>query len=625
MKYFSLPQIQEAMRLLRPHHAIFATTFFVLKKQQVPVGSKIHFQLDSANKAFLNEHYRIHPKSLYFFRVMRQNNPRKDWNDPGYAGKGLQSVNTRGVPAFIHDTNDNTWGWTLDYVQRLGKVLPSHKKVPLYDVAVWFYRERGWPEDARRADVVNDIINEYHLTGEELAGLFDVRIDSQLSEEQAFQAAPVKWHQILEGSSVPKDVPPENSGILTFLEASYIGPAPTLRFEPHKRLNLITGDNGLGKTFLLDLCWWALTRNWAERTALPLNPQTRKSATIKYIVAGREEGRVVKATYNANKDTWEIAAKLNAISGLVIYARVDGSFAVWDPANQLLSSAFSTDPARSLTFSSEEVWNGKEGKIEGLLRDWVSWQDRQDRYPSFQTFQNILKRVSPPDMGPLKIGEPIRIPGDVRPIPTLAHSFGTVPILFESAGIKRIITLAYLIVWAWQEHKIQSKQVGKKEERQMVVLVDEAEAHLHPKWQRVLLPALLGVASDLHSDMAVQLFVATHSPLVLASSEPVYDPLQDTLYHLDMSASGNVELRALPFELRGGIDSWLSSAIFQIGQPGSGERETAIMEAIRLQNSDNITTRAVEEASEKLRAYLAPEDPFWIRWLLFAEQHHVKL
>ena len=31
------------------------------------------------------------------------------------------------------------------------------------------------------------------------------------------------------------------------------------------RLNLITGDNGLGKSFLLDVAWWALTRKWPQR------------------------------------------------------------------------------------------------------------------------------------------------------------------------------------------------------------------------------------------------------------------------------------------------------------------------------------------------------------------------
>lgn len=41
------------------------------------------------------------------------------------------------------------------------------------------------------------------------------------------------------------------------------GPAPSLpEIEFGERLNLITGDNGLGKSFLLDIVWWALTRKW---------------------------------------------------------------------------------------------------------------------------------------------------------------------------------------------------------------------------------------------------------------------------------------------------------------------------------------------------------------------------
>src|SRR5207249_11638004 len=160
---------------------------------------------------------------------------------------------------------------------------------------------------------------------------------------------------------------------------------------------------------------------------------------------------------------------------------------------------------------------------EGLLRDVVRWQERSEKASTFETFCAVLRRVSPPDFGPLELGDPQRIPGEVRDVPTLKHPYDTVPILFESAGIKRIVTLAYLIVWAWEEHKLQAQQTGRREERRMVVIVDEAEAHLHPKWQRVILPALLGIGTDLSPELSIQLIVATHSPLVLASSEAVFE------------------------------------------------------------------------------------------------------
>ena len=53
------------------------------------------------------------------------------------------------------------------------------------------------------------------------------------------------------------------------LQLTNVGPAPSLELELGSRLNLITGDNGLGKSFLLDAAWFALTRRWPQQ----LNPQ----------------------------------------------------------------------------------------------------------------------------------------------------------------------------------------------------------------------------------------------------------------------------------------------------------------------------------------------------------------
>lgn len=49
--------------------------------------------------------------------------------------------------------------------------------------------------------------------------------------------------------------------MLKELKIINIGPADA-ELEFGNRLNLITGDNGLGKSFLLDIAWWAMTRKW---------------------------------------------------------------------------------------------------------------------------------------------------------------------------------------------------------------------------------------------------------------------------------------------------------------------------------------------------------------------------
>ena len=53
--------------------------------------------------------------------------------------------------------------------------------------------------------------------------------------------------------------------MLERIELENVGPAPEMALDLQRRLNLITGDNGLGKSFLLDVAWWALTRKWPPR------------------------------------------------------------------------------------------------------------------------------------------------------------------------------------------------------------------------------------------------------------------------------------------------------------------------------------------------------------------------
>ncbi|HQU17594.1 MAG TPA: AAA family ATPase [Fimbriimonadaceae bacterium] len=626
MKYFSSAQIQEALRQLRPFNPFFGVTFLVLKQANLPIGGKIRFRLDGETKRFLQDHYQVNPKSEYFFRVFRTSDHRKDWLDPNYASTGLQAINTQTFrDALLHDTHDDTWGWAPAYVNELVQKLPRGVKIPLLQLAVWLYRDRAWPENLRRTDILAAFIREFRLTDDELSSLFHTDLLSQIDERQAFQALPVKWHEIIAPYKPPPDAPLEPGGVLRFLETESLGPVSTLIFKPADRLNLITGDNGLGKTFLLDLSWWALTQNWAERTATPFELSPSKPPRIKFAVGSGASEQPVRADFNTPTGTWRTRDRLPAISGLAIYARVDGSFAVWDPANPALSRGESPSGHwPTFNFTRDDVWNGKGNQIDGLIQDWVKWQLRPDVYPAYESLQAIIGRVSPPDL-PLIPGNPERIPGDRRDIPTLRHSYGQVPILFESAGIRRILTLAYLLVWAWEEHKILARQSGRPEERQIVVLIDEAEAHLHPKWQRVILPALLDVAHVLHAEMSAQWIIATHSPLVLASAEAVWDEEHDHLFHLDMTPQGKATFSHVPFELRGSIDSWLASEIFELPVPGSADRETAIRDAINLQESPSPTKAQVQQVTDRLKSLLGGEDPFWVRWVFFAESHGVRV
>ena len=165
-----------------------------------------------------------------------------------------------------------------------------------------------------------------------------------------------------------------------------------------------------------------------------------------------------------------------------------------------------------------------------------------------------------------------------------------------------------------------------KTENRLVILTDEMEAHLHPRWQRAILPALMDVHTALSSELKVQFLIATHSPLVLASAEPLFKPELDKLFHLklthhDLFADDEVELQDETFIRRGGVDAWLTSEVFELGLARNIEAEEAIKDAKKLQLQDNPDPDAIRRVSGRLAQFLPEHDRFWPRWLYFAEQH----
>lgn len=617
-KYISATQLRHAMLSIAPFHVFYGTTFLVLKKNDAPVGSTMHISLDAENREHLKKYFRPHPKSDYFFTPFKVKKNEGRWRDPKYASTSLQAINTQGfAAALLHEKNEKIWGLDNNYLTFLSSKLPKGKKIPLLEFSCWFSKEEFFASDAKPREVADRFVKKFNLSVQELDELFEDNRDNLLSDENFFSTSEADWEEIVEEYGVPSDVPPETGAILHFLEFSGLGPVKKMKIEPGNRFNIVTGDNGLGKSFLLDVVWWALTQEWADHMIVPIEP-VATPPQIKFSVGSRLSSPVI-AEFQPKNYKWKVP-NLSSKSGLVIYGRVDGSFVVWDPAH----SEMDDSKDKFYNFTRDSVWTGDD-KTEGLLRDWVRWQTRADEFPAFETFQKVIQRLKPPDWGGLSIGKPQRVRGWGMEIPTLIHPYGSVPVVYESAGIRRILTLTYLIVWAWEEHKIQAKSSGRREERQMVILLDEAEAHLHPRWQRVLLRALLGISQDLHEELSIQYFIASHSPLVLASAEPIWDINTDKLFHLNMDNTGRVSFEEVGFEIRGSVNSWLESPSFDGLHPGSESAEFALSKARNLLNSKQVSKRELEETSKLLANHIAADDPFWMRWIVFAVQNGVDL
>jgi hypothetical protein len=412
--------------------------------------------------------------------------------------------------------------------------------------------------------------------------------------------------------------------MLEYLKLEDAGPAPELEVDFAKRLNFLAGDNGLGKTFLLDTAWWALTRTWARQMIMPHRPPTKPQIKYRYGKKGKKPHSYT-SVFDRKNEVWPLRQGRPPIPGMVLYAQVDGGFSAWDPARNYWRGE---DPDRqpAYLFSSEEVWGGlpldrPEKLCNGLITDWVNWQLEADE--PFDQFKRVLNALSPSVDEKLEPGSIIKKLSlkDSRKHPTIKMPYGQeVPLIHASAGIRRITALAYLLVWTWQEHVASCALRGDNPSKEIIFLIDEIEAHLHPQWQRRIVPALLDVMEALtgSGEANVQLIAATHSPMVLASAETRFDDAQDAVWELDLVES-HMELRKYPWHRRGDANSWLTSSVFDLKEPRSQEAEQAILAALALARESSPNAAEIDRVDEMLRNALNDIDRFWVRWTQFRE------
>ena len=631
MKYLHDDVVKRAVSELQHVHPFFGITFLAFKRGALGIGKVQRFAIAKEEERLLLECYHPDERSAFYFQPFRTSDSGDRWLSVKYPSSGSQSTRTRGLlaSAFLHERGTDLWGWSESYVGVLRKKLDQDNTacVPVFWMAVWLYRNKKWPDEAEPRDVVDLFVKDFRITVDESV-LFS--FDLPLSLPKAvFHSKPFSDARFIRDYESAPDARPDEGGTLRYLQLRNVGPAKKLDFSPADRLSIITGDNGLGKTFLLECAWWSLTGHWAGNVpALANNPESKTPPTISFSIAGlSDEDPHLKKTaisYDWRARGWSAPSKRPTIPGLIVYARVDGSFAVWDPAQHGLTNGARTGDNGLFRFTRDQLLDGLEGRIEGLIRDWVRWQNRHDQ-STFNMFRSVLAKLSPPDMAPLVPGETMRLPDEPRDIPTLVHNYSQVPFTHESAGVKRIVTMAYLLVWAWNEHRVYSEISKKSPQKNIVIMVDEIEAHLHPKWQRAILPSLLEVAKVLSKEITPQLMVATHSPLILASVENDFSLQNDALFHLYLDSKKGVEFKEMPFLKYGTVDAWLTSEIFALRQARSREGESALEGAKNLLASSSSDPSKIKSAHALLVDALPAEDSFWPRWLHYVDMKGVKI
>lgn len=423
--------------------------------------------------------------------------------------------------------------------------------------------------------------------------------------------------------------------MLGHLKLTNVGPAPAMELTFARRLNLLTGDNGLGKSFLLDIAWWCLTRKWPAQlnprlpSGLMAKPHQSGPASIEFTITSLHD--IISARYSADYDrraqAWTGKAGRPLPPGPVVYAQVDGGFAVWDPLRNYWRQKGDSDvqdrpPA--YVFTPREVWDGlaaADGSwlCNGLIRDWAGWQ--KENGSAFDQLREVLNELSSSGEEAIEPGELTRISlDDVRDMPTIRMPYQPdVPVVHASSGVRRIMALAYFLVWVWREHRQAARQIEEPEAGRIVFLIDEIESHLHPSWQRAIVPAVLSAVEKLSPQIKVQVVAATHSPLIMASVEPLFDPDRDAWFDLDLERD-EIVLKRLDFEKHGDAANWLTSEAFDLKSGRPLEYEKLVEKAASLLDNGQADKTEVEKMNRRLVAALNPKDDFLFNWRYICKQ-----
>ncbi|SIO25940.1 AAA family ATPase [Halodesulfovibrio marinisediminis] len=446
------------------------------------------------------------------------------------------------------------------------------------------------------------------------------------------------------------------------LELNHVGPSEHLEIEFGDRLTVFTGDNGLGKSFVLDVAWWMLTKEWAGEMAMPqslINASYNHSEQVEPVILGRFDSinahnvlqqyifQRLGQVWNCNSRREEGVIAGNAPSdSIVVYMKCDDTVAMYDPVKaqadeyarllmqehsshyENVSIAFKQHTTR--IYTQAELWNGVQKKrrqeFNGLISDWGDWQ-RESSF-AYECLKKGVEHLSPKGE-PYSIGSLRRVKADdSRKFPSIRSVLGKeTPLIYASAGIRKILSLLYAMTWAWAEHIELCEKYTMKPASKIILMLDEVESHLHPQWQRSILKSLESVMGSLlvDYDVSTQLICTTHSPLVLASLDPIFDEEKDALYTFDMNRETcEIELKREEWVRRGSSAAWLTSPVFGLETDSSEQREEAIKEA-KLAVRNRVSEEEARVVHEKLVATLHQADPFWSFWRTRAEKRGWKL
>jgi hypothetical protein len=296
---------------------------------------------------------------------------------------------------------------------------------------------------------------------------------------------------------------------LKSVDLENIGPFESLHVDLTPGWNLLLGDNGVGKTVLLKAIAVALCGKQVDAAAAA---RLLRSGSAKGTISLKDENREYTVSLE-RQDDGSVEVKSASLSPIIYESWLVLGF----PALRSVPLERPEGPSKPKAGapSVEDLLPILRSKPDDRISNIKQWlinldyasKSEGEGTPSrklFEDFFEVLQQLTPD----LRI-EPGEINDKTMEI-TIKTDAGQVPLEAISQGTGSVMCWIGTLLQRLHETGNDRNQSQKS----VLVLVDELDAHMHPKWQQMFVDAFRNEFRN------VQIIATTHSPLLVGSLKP---------------------------------------------------------------------------------------------------------
>jgi len=308
---------------------------------------------------------------------------------------------------------------------------------------------------------------------------------------------------------------------ITGIEAHQIGPFGELKMtfpekpagmEDKAEIHILTGENGVGKTTVLEMLIGGFGFNNLQR-------KRRYSANINSYSVFFSEGIESNFSWGDAPNSWKTSISNHQIQKLhqiIANPNLEATYAGFTYSGSRSIGAGSISSIKELTDKPlQDALNFLSATQPNLVLQWIANNiakeaiaKNQDDEEKASKFRGSVSRLE--SAIEVIVGHKINFIFKYDPMSVIIEVDGeSLEFNLLPDGLKSIISwLADLLMRMDRVKWVNNTPVF---ERNFILFLDEIEVHMHPKWQRKILPAVQGLFPN------AQIFISTHSPFVVGS------------------------------------------------------------------------------------------------------------